>query len=76
MPASVVGHFWMGTEVEERRWIERGVWEWRIGMELERSVPLEEWMVIWTGEKRLQMMIVSIFANFGSSRILRRDWVW
>lgn len=40
---SIVGHVWMGTEAEERRWwVESGVWEWRVGMEDERSVPLVE----------------------------------
>lgn len=51
----------MVTEVVERLWsVERGMWEWRIGMEDERSVPLEERIVIWIGKEALQNINVSI----------------
>lgn len=52
----------MGVEVEERFWsLERDVWEWRIGVEDDMSVPLEERMVIWKGVKKLSKMYVSVF---------------
>ena len=70
----------MGVEVEERfLGLERDVWEWRIGVEDDRSVPLEERMVIWKGVKKLSKMFVSFIpilvvtgyhAAFASGRML------
>lgn len=37
-----------------------------------RSVPLEEEMVTWIGEKELQTMNVSTFLDSGSFRVLGR----
>ena len=41
------------------------MWECRIGIEGVRSVPLEEWTVIWKGEKELQTLRVSGFFTQG-----------
>lgn len=42
------------------------MWECMIGIERVRSVPLEERIVIWTGERALQMMRVSVYLDHGS----------
>lgn len=46
------------------------MWECMIGIEGVRSVPLEEWTVIWKGEKELQMQSFSRFFDSRSSHSL------
>lgn len=67
MYVSTEGQSRMGTEAGERRCrVESGMWECMIGIERVRSVPLEERIVIWTGEKALQIMRVSVYLDHGS----------
>ena len=58
MYLSSTKHALTGTELEKRFWkVEREVWAWKMGMEDDKSVPLDEMIVTL---KALQRTSVSI----------------